>query len=264
MSKVSFYEDIEDARAESTKGSALIPAKKAKAVKKEVQTDEIGIQSLTPDVAEEILMEFALSRGAYIREKWDWLTVEQWSEYVRDYYYEQNGGNPPTADLVKIVARALSSLYHKGHARQYVWNNSAGKWKVFHYKLQLSTEEKRLKRILQELPDASVLIPPKSIYDTPEWKEFSPSFREYKGWQCEECGLSLHEKPHQRYIDTHHKFGLQRQDSLEDFQALCRGCHAEKPGYNHKKMKGEKDYKDFMALYKKEWHKRRSKRGLPS
>ena len=42
----------------------------------------------------------------------------------------------PEEDLVNIVGKALISLDNKGHARQILRDNSSGKWKIFHTKLQ--------------------------------------------------------------------------------------------------------------------------------
>ena len=126
-------------------------------------------------------------------------------------------------------------------------------------------EEKALNELIRKLPDTSVFRPTKKFYNTPEWeKEFSPSFRKYKDWRCEECGLRLppNESKDQYYLDTHHKYGLQCQDYLEHFQALCHGCHAEQD--NHEEMKKGEKYKKFMKRQKKEWRKCRSKTGLPS
>ena len=185
--------------------------------------------TLIQGVAEVMLMQFVVGK-----EESRWITTERWTEHVSKCY-EKNGGKPPAEGWRNIVFKALFSLFLEGHARQLSRDYVSSEWKL----------------LLQ-----------KSFYDMPVWKAFSLSFREYKGWRCEECGLLLREN-RRRYLDTHHTYGLQRQD-LEALQALCHGCHAEQRDGNHKEMKKKEKYKDFMKLYGKEWRERRSKSGFPS
>lgn len=130
----SYHEDNLDAKGESAKGYVRVQTKAAEVVKKEVPitepvekempTDEIEGQPLTPAVAETILRQLAGKKSS-------WLTTEKWAESVR-VCHEKNGGKPPAEDLVNIVFKALFSLFKKEHARVIAPDNSSGKWKVFH------------------------------------------------------------------------------------------------------------------------------------
>ena len=106
MGLASYYEDNQDAKDET-----------AKAVKKELPN---GGKSPRYSVLEKILMERAGS---------SYLTIEKWTEYVRDCY-ETHGESLPKGDLKTLVAKALIALDHKGHARQISYDNSSGKWKI--------------------------------------------------------------------------------------------------------------------------------------
>ena len=90
---------------------------------------------LTQYVAETILMQWAERETHVRREKPLYLTIAKWAEYLIAYH-EKKGGEPPEEDLVNIVGKALISLDNKGHARQFLRDNSSGKWKIFHTKLQ--------------------------------------------------------------------------------------------------------------------------------
>ncbi len=65
------------------------------------------------------------------------------------------------------------------------------------------------------------------------------SVREWKGWKCDKCGIVL--KDNDEMLRRH----------------LCIGCRAERPGKNHRKLKGRQTYKRFMEKYGKEWRRRR-------
>ena len=84
------------------------------------------------------------------------------------------------------------------------------------------------------------------FYDAPWWLEYSRWVREQKGWQCDECGISL--KDNYEMLHTHHVNGINR-NTLKNLQALCIGCHAEQPGKNHCQLKERRTYKRFMEKY---------------
>ena len=83
------------------------------------------------------------------------------------------------------------------------------------------------------------------FYDEPWWLDYSRWVRASKGWQCDECGISL---------ENNHE--------LADLQALCIGCHAEQPGGNHKKIKETRTYKRFMDRFGEQWRAYRAQMGF--
>ena len=95
-------------------------------------------------------------------------------------------------------------------------------------------------------------IPRPFDYTASWWREYSYWVRDQKGWQCDECGISL--KDNHEMLHTHHTIGP-NVNSLEYLQALCIGCHAEQFGGNHRQIKKRQTYKRFIEKYGKEWRK---------
>ena len=83
-------------------------------------------------------------------------------------------------------------------------------------------------------------------YQAPWWQDYSWLYRHVRGWQCEECQLSLNLD--RQYLHTHHISGTQHNDP-NDLKALCIACHSEQPGENHRKLKTADDYHTFMEKY---------------
>ena len=108
---------------------------------------------------------------------------------------------------------------------------------------------KLTEEMLKLIPD---VIPYPFDYDAPWWRDFSYWVRDQKGWQCDECGITLRDN-HER-VHTHHAKGINRW-TLADLQALCIACHAEQPGKNHRQLKKRRTYKRFMERYGKEWRR---------
>ena len=54
------------------------------------------------------------------------------------------------------------------------------------------------------------------FYDEPWWLDYSRWVRASKGWQCDECGISL--KNNHEMVHTHHAKGINRH-TLADLQA---------------------------------------------
>ena len=75
-------------------------------------------------------------------------------------------------------------------------------------------------------------------------------YRHVRGWQCEECQLSLNLD--RQYLHTHHISGTQHNDP-KDLRALCIACHSGQPGENHRKLKTTDDYHTFMEKYGPQW-----------
>ena len=87
-------------------------------------------------------------------------------------------------------------------------------------------------------------------YQSPWWQDYSWLYRHVRGWQCEECQLSLNSD--RQYLHTHHLYGTQHNDP-NNLKALCIACHSEQPGENHRKLETEDDYHTFMEKYGSQW-----------
>lgn len=103
-------------------------------------------------------------------------------------------------------------------------------------------------------PDGPNLLP-RSKYPL-DWKFLSKQCRERSDWRCEECHLDF---SHDHYhLHAHHIDRDPENNSPDNLQALCRGCHAEKDGQGHQNMKNEVDYQRFLVEYGKEWKEART------
>ena len=75
------------------------------------------------------------------------------------------------------------------------------------------------------IPD---VIPKRFDYKADWWQRLSYWYRDQKGWQCEECNISLYK----HYLHTHHIYGTQW-NKPRYLKALCIGCHSEQPWGGH-------------------------------
>lgn len=87
-------------------------------------------------------------------------------------------------------------------------------------------------------------------YSSGEWRERSQKCREKANWKCEECRIDL--KDDSRFLTGHHKWGTKFNDP-EDLIALCIGCHAQQPGFGHRRLRYKSDYRKFMRKYGDAW-----------
>ena len=87
-------------------------------------------------------------------------------------------------------------------------------------------------------------------YQSPWWQDYSWLYRHVRGWQCEECQLSLNLD--RQYLHTHHISGTQHNDP-NDLKALCIACHSEQPGTNHERLESRQDYREFKEKYGERW-----------
>ncbi len=67
------------------------------------------------------------------------------------------------------------------------------------------------------------------------------------GWKCQECGRSLIASGLRIFLHVHHRNGNRWDNSPENLEALCLGCHADKPSHSH--MKGSPAYREFKARF---------------
>jgi hypothetical protein len=61
------------------------------------------------------------------------------------------------------------------------------------------------------------------------WSEESRTYRAWKQWQCECCGVDLHSN--KALLHTHHINGVQGDNTVSNLKALCELCHAAQPDH---------------------------------
>jgi hypothetical protein len=80
---------------------------------------------------------------------------------------------------------------------------------------------------------------------TPDFREISASLRRQAGWRCQDCQRVFADMRLRRYVHVHHRNGIKSDNSRQNLQVLCLGCHAETPNHSH--MKQHRDYLAFLA-----------------
>jgi len=78
------------------------------------------------------------------------------------------------------------------------------------------------------------------------FKEISKKVRGMKNYTCENCGINLSKKEHQKFCHCHHKNADKSNNSLSNLEVLCIECHVKKP--MHAYLKISPDYKDFLKV----------------
>ena len=114
---------------------------------------------------------------------------------------------------------------------------------------------KKIEDVNLKIEDVEILLKRYHIstlfdYQAPWWRDYSWLYRHVRGWQCEECQLSLNSD--RQYLHTHHISGTLF-NNPSDLRALCIACHSEQLGTNHEKLKSLKDYHEFMEKYGERW-----------
>lgn len=61
------------------------------------------------------------------------------------------------------------------------------------------------------------------------WQDISRAFRKLKHWRCDNCGISLKDRP--GLLHVHHKNGIKTDTSYNNLQSLCLLCHSEIHGH---------------------------------
>ena len=114
----------------------------------------------------------------------------------------------------------------------------------------LNTEKQLQDKLLKKIEEVEHLLKQYRAstfdYQSPWWQDYSWLYRHVRGWQCEECQLSLNLD--RQYLHTHHISGTQHNDP-NDLKALCIACHSEQPGTNHHRLTTLEDYPEFMEKY---------------
>lgn len=96
------------------------------------------------------------------------------------------------------------------------------------------------------IPD---IIPDQFNYRAEWWEEYSYWYKEQRGWQCDQCKLSLNK--HRHFLHVHHIHGTKHNEP-KDLTALCIGCHSEQLGF-HEQLKETPDYENFVKIYGDKW-----------
>lgn len=82
---------------------------------------------------------------------------------------------------------------------------------------------------------------------TNDWSVIAAQIKQKRGWKCQGCGRDLSDSRHHKYLHAHHKNGLKYDNSDDNLQVLCIGCHAEQP--QHAQLKGAPDYREFKRRF---------------
>jgi len=98
------------------------------------------------------------------------------------------------------------------------------------------------KDLLSVMPTYTVDTAPLNDYSE-DWGMISEAFKRDCGYVCIGCGLALKGTDRQ-YLHVHHRNGQKHNNSHDNLEALCLGCHAEEPMHSH--MKANKSYATFI------------------
>lgn len=71
---------------------------------------------------------------------------------------------------------------------------------------------------------------PHNIYPQ-DWDNISRSYRAFKNWTCEKCGVNL--ANHTSLLEAHHINGQKNECQYSNLMALCADCHSKMPMHSH-------------------------------
>lgn len=89
--------------------------------------------------------------------------------------------------------------------------------------------EKYPKSLVDDNGYSSINSPP-NIYPE-DWDNISRSYRAFKNWTCEKCGVNL--ANHTSLLETHHINGQKNECQYSNLMALCADCHSKMPMHSH-------------------------------
>jgi hypothetical protein len=122
--------------------------------------------------------------------------------------------------------------------------------------------EARKRAVAQFTPEKFFALYPQSphtkfpVYDadgaplndyTKDFPHVSRSLRERVGWKCQGCRRVFSERSVQRFLQVHHRNSGRWDNSPENLEVLCVGCHAEAPAHSH--MKSLPIYREFKQRF---------------
>ncbi|WP_246791952.1 HNH endonuclease [Burkholderia perseverans] len=95
-------------------------------------------------------------------------------------------------------------------------------------------------------PKHSAETAPSNVYP-PDWQEISKRVRHERGYRCQKCSTVL-ANADSHFLHVHHRNGLKYDNAPRNLEALCIGCHSDKPKHEHLKLTD--DYRAFQARYR--------------
>jgi hypothetical protein len=109
----------------------------------------------------------------------------------------------------------------------------------------------KIDRFFDKYPKSLHIQPPNYNSDnaplntySEDFKTISQNVRNASGWYCQRCGVNLSAPTNRKWLHVHHINGLKHDNSSVNLEAICIGCHAEKPNHGH--IKNNTDYKEFL------------------
>ncbi|WP_151777823.1 HNH endonuclease [Acinetobacter brisouii] len=78
------------------------------------------------------------------------------------------------------------------------------------------------------------------------WPSISKQTRIKANWQCSLCQIDLSHPNYHQFLDVHHIDRQKFNNTENNLQVLCIGCHSLQPG--HERMRGSPRYNSFLAL----------------
>jgi HNH endonuclease len=100
--------------------------------------------------------------------------------------------------------------------------------------------------LLHWRPKADAAAAPINYYPA-DFDRFSKRVRERRDWRCECCRRDFSRGADREYLHVHHKNGIKNENSEENLQVLCLGCHAAEPQHAH--LKNLAEYREFMRRF---------------
>lgn len=102
------------------------------------------------------------------------------------------------------------------------------------------------KDLISNLPTYTSETAPLNDYSE-DWGLISEKTKKERGYKCESCKLELN-GPDKKFLHVHHIDGQKNNNSSNNLEILCTGCHAEEPMHSH--MKNLRSYNEFMQKFK--------------
>jgi hypothetical protein len=99
--------------------------------------------------------------------------------------------------------------------------------------------------LLSVLPKYTTLNAPLNDYSD-DWPIIAERLKRERGFRCQSCGLYIGQGG-RYFLHGHHKSGEKNDNSPENLEVLCIGCHAEEPLHGHIKRLAR--YQEFLTAF---------------